>query len=93
VLRAEGFEVSAYSVDESAIGEVGRVAIRGREQQLFDHYVEAQGRANVRNVIRPVYRCNISGVQYHEAASAQFGELHTFTGVADPLMNRGMCLP
>lgn len=59
-----------------------RLAIRGREQQLIDHFGGARsdgGKSG--NAIRGVSKINPLGFIYHWAANFKFGQLHKFTGL------------
>ena len=66
-------------LDRFASGINGRLAIRGREQQLIDHH-GGIGAPYVANIIRGVAASNPSGPIYHAASSAMFGEIATYTG-------------
>lgn len=61
---------------------LSRAAIRGREQQLVDHFGGAWRTDNGTsgNEIRGVSKYNLAGPAYHLAANALFGELHRYTG-------------
>lgn len=50
-------------------------AIRGREQQLMDHYEPFVG-----NFIRAVAKDNAFGREYWAASNTEFGMLHEYTG-------------
>ena len=65
--------------DSFASGSSGRVAIRGREQQLIDSF-GGVGSERVGNRIRGVSKINRNGRIYHDASSAQFGEIAPYTG-------------
>lgn len=57
VLQALGF--GPPTVDQSAVGyPIGKWAIRGREQDVFDALVNQVGRVNVFNAINPVWQYN-----------------------------------
>ncbi len=75
--RLQGY--SNPTLDQSAVGEAGYLAIRGREQQLIDHY-GGIGSPSVGNYIRGVARSNPFGRVYQNAADAEFGNLHSYTG-------------
>lgn len=66
-------------LDKSATGEAGRLAIRGREQQLIDHE-GGIGTVRVGNLIRGVAQLNPQGRLYHEACNKAFGPLAPYTG-------------
>lgn len=66
-------------VDKWAMGEFGRQAIRGREQQLIDKY-GGIGNPKVANSIRGVARYNINGYMYHSASDRAFGNIAPYTG-------------
>lgn len=56
-------------------------AIRGREQQLIDHFGKAQSEGGTSgNKIRGVGKNNPRGPMYHSSSNTQFGELHKYTG-------------
>lgn len=57
---------------------VGRVAIRGREQQMID-FMGGQV-VLVLKMIRGVSRYNIAGRLYHNMSDFRFGQLHSYTG-------------
>jgi hypothetical protein len=78
-MTAQGF--GNARVDRAADGTVGRVIIRGREQQLIDHHGGARREGGTSgNTIRGVAKFNAAGRIYHHAASSRFGELHPYTG-------------
>ena len=58
--------------------------IRGREQQLIDFHGGAQSDTGkpyrTENAIRGVAKDNRLGREFHEAASARWGEIHPYTG-------------
>ena len=62
-------------LDKWQVGPIGYSAIRGREQQLYDHYDPL-----VANRIRPVARGNPNGYGYWEASNYAFGKLARYTG-------------
>jgi RHS repeat-associated protein len=62
-------------LDEYAYGPDGYPAIRGREQQLYDHHMPWTA-----NSIRPVSARNEDGRFYWQASNEAFGELHPYTG-------------
>jgi RHS repeat-associated protein len=66
--------------DEVGIGPDGRLAIRGREQQLIDYH-GGVGSDFVGNRIRAVSATNEQGRLYHEAANIQFGNIAPYTGL------------
>ena len=68
-----------FSWDRFACGEEGRVAIRGREQQLIDSYGGIKA-PNLFNKIRAVSINNPLGRLYHQASNEAFGELYQYTG-------------
>lgn len=72
--RLAGFGPPA--VDEWATGIQGRAAIRGREQQLIDHFGGAQSEGGTSaNLIRGVSRSNPFGGYYNATATTMFGPL------------------
>ena len=79
---SHGMRIFGYgnpTLDVSRIGEAGRLAIRGREQQMID----AAGGVRsdfVGNSIRAVSPINPLGRVYHEAANAEFGNIAPYTG-------------
>lgn len=59
----------------------GYQAIRGREQQLIDHFGgDRRHGGSSGNEIRGVAVDNKDGRTFHDAASNRFGELHSYTG-------------
>jgi hypothetical protein len=66
-------------LDKFMEGPAGRLAIRGREQQLIDSK-GGIGSGLVGNMIRGVGVLNPNGKIYHEASSAAFGEIAPYTG-------------
>jgi len=76
-MRSLGF--SNPILDMAAQGILAYPAIRGREQQLIDHY-GGVGNPKVGNSIRGVGRANPLGYSYWEASNAWFGYLAPFTG-------------
>ncbi|WP_223276868.1 RHS repeat domain-containing protein [Stenotrophomonas maltophilia] len=66
-------------LDKSGRGQPGRLAIRGREQQMID-YKGGIGSEKVGNLIRGVAKANPAGPIYHEASNAMFGEINSYTG-------------
>jgi len=75
--RLEGY--GNPTLDKSANGESGRLAIRGREQQLIDD-AGGVGTVRVGNAIRGVSTFNPFGPVYHESSNAAFGPLAPYTG-------------
>ena len=81
---AKGFHNA--KIDQVAYGEQGRLAIRGREQQLIDKNGGAQldiinGKNGTSgNRIRGVSKFNPLGAIYHEAANKAFGNIAPYTG-------------
>jgi hypothetical protein len=67
-------------VDRAAQGMLARAAIRGREQQLIDHY-GGIGNPKVANILRGVARANPMGTGYHSTSNLYFGNLHEYTGI------------
>jgi RHS repeat-associated protein len=70
-------------LDKVGYGETGKLAIRGREQQLIDANGGAQldNNGTSGNKIRGVSKINPLGLIYHNSATAYFGEeLHEYTG-------------
>ena len=75
--RALGY--SNPTLDAWAQGTItGRPAIRGREQQLYDHY-RLKGK-HLGNSIRSVDRFNPLAPVYHEASNAAFGNIAPYSG-------------
>lgn len=66
-------------LDRSGMGPTGRLAIRGREQQLIDAG-GGLGSDQVGNFIRAVAPMNPRGPIYHEASNQAFGPLAPYTG-------------
>ena len=66
-------------VDRSAIGLEGKMAIRGREQQLIDYH-GGIGNKKVANKIRGVAKWNPAGRTYHQKANKIFGNIARYTG-------------
>jgi len=70
----EGF--GPFQVDQVASGPNAKEAIRGREQQLIDHYGGAQSvGGSARNQINSVGDWNLNGRYYNSAANTFFGQL------------------
>ena len=75
------------SIDKIAYGEKGRLAIRGREQQLIDRHGGAQSdtinghKGTSGNAIRGVSKINPKGPIYHESANNAFGNIAPYTGL------------
>ncbi|AEE51239.1 PKD domain-containing protein [Haliscomenobacter hydrossis] len=76
-------------VDQALNGEIGRLCIRGREQQLIDFYGGALSDPEVRsqhvnprceNLIRGVAKLNPMGYFYHWCSTIKFGEIYPYTG-------------
>ena len=68
------------TVDVSAQGPLGKAAIRGREQQLMDHY-GGVGSPRLGNSIRGVAKGNPAGPGYHYMSNTRFGPLAPYTGI------------
>ena len=66
-------------VDRCAIGFEGKMAIRGREQQLIDYH-GGIGNKKVANKIRGVATWNPAGSTYHQKANKIFGNIAPYTG-------------
>lgn len=66
-------------VDRCAIGFEGKMAIRGREQQLIDYH-GGIGNKKVANKIRGVAKWNPAGRTYHQKANKIFGNIVPYTG-------------
>jgi hypothetical protein len=77
-MRLLGF--GSPTVDRAASGPLGRLAIRGREQQLIDS-LGGVGVYPVANQIRGVSRFNIAGPLYHFRSDQTFGPLAPYTGI------------
>lgn len=75
--RLEGYRNP--KLDKSGRGESGRLAIRGREQQMID-YKGGIGSEKVGNLIRGVAKSNPNGLLYHDSSNFMFGEKNSFTG-------------
>ena len=70
------------SIDKVAYGEQGKLAIRGREQQLIDKNGGAKSEGGTSgNSIRGVSKLNPKGPIYHEAADRAFGNIAPYTGL------------
>lgn len=67
------------TIDQVAYGEGARAAIRGREQQLIDHY-GGVGSYDVANSIRAVSMWNSQGWNFWDASNQAFGRLAPYTG-------------
>ena len=84
-MSEKGF--SNVQIDQIAYGEKGRLAIRGREQQLIDRHGGAQSdtinghKGTSGNAIRGVSKINPKGPIYHEAANNAFGNIAPYTGL------------
>jgi hypothetical protein len=75
------FDKERYSAAKVDKYNVSYTAIRGREQQLIDHFGGAQSEGGTSgNKIRGVGKNNKSGLIYHNSANSKFGELHKYTG-------------
>lgn len=61
-------------------GESAYSAIRGREQQLIDHF-GGVGSDRVENKIRGVAKLNKKGCVYHRLSNEKFGSLYRYTGL------------
>jgi len=59
--------------------ELGKPAIRGREQQLIDYY-GGVGSRRVANRIRGVSKANPMGRFYHSQSNSFFGNIAPYTG-------------
>ena len=83
-LRDFGHHMTALGFGRAVLDKasLSRAAIRGREQQLIDHFGGAWKSDNGTsgNAIRAVSKYNLAGPAYHMAANALFGELHKYTG-------------
>ena len=78
-MRRLGFTVP--NLDRSMVGMEGEDPIRGREQQLIDHFGGARSDGGTAgNAIRGVNKNNPFGRIYHLEANWAFGELHPYTG-------------
>ena len=75
--RAQGFGKPV--VDRWAKGLEGKMAIRGREQQLIDYY-GGVGNPTVANRIRGVAAKNPLGRHFHDRANKYFGNIAPYTG-------------
>lgn len=76
-------QMSGYGnpmLDAIAIGPLGKLAIRGREQQLIDFH-GGVGSPSVGNSIRGVSIYNPLGPLYHSSSTATFGEIYKYTGI------------
>nr|WP_242457157.1 hypothetical protein [Treponema zioleckii] len=83
-MAKQGFK--NVQIDKFAYGEQGRLAIRGREQQLIDKNGGAQSdtinghKGTSGNAIRGVSKFNPLGPAYHEASNKAFGNIAPYTG-------------
>jgi len=75
--RKDGF--ANPTLDRYAHGQLGRHAIRGREQQLID-YFGGLGHPKVGNAIRGVSQYNPMGRYYHTMSNQYFGNIAPYTG-------------
>ena len=66
-------------LDCAAFGPDGKDAIRGREQQLIDHY-GGIGSPFLGNSIRAVSKYNPKGRDYHDKSNLYFGQLAPYSG-------------
>jgi hypothetical protein len=90
-----------YEIDRTAVGQTGRVQIRGREQMLIDKNGGAQkdcdpnGKCGTSgNAIRGVAKINPKGEIYYEAAGKRWGYIAPYTGYRAgcfPLWTAGAC--
>ena len=67
-------------IDRAVQGYSGYPAIRGREQQLIDHY-GGVGNPKVGNRIRGVSKLNPLGYIYYGASNLYFGPLSLYSGL------------
>jgi murein DD-endopeptidase MepM/ murein hydrolase activator NlpD len=77
-LQDLGFKENLIQVDQSAFGDIGKAAIRGREQELIDVYC-TKGTVELSqdlcaNRIRGVAKKNQRGYSYFLAANAEFND-------------------
>ena len=75
--KREGFHNP--TIDRYAYGDLGKYAIRGREQQLIDFY-GGIGNARLGNLIRGVSPFNPAGRMYHRMSNKYFGNIAPYTG-------------
>ena len=66
-------------LDCAAFGPDGQDAIRGREQQLIDHY-GGIGSPFLGNSIRAVSKYNLRGRHFHRQSNKYFGQLAPYSG-------------
>ena len=79
-MSEKGF--SNVQIDQIAYGEQGKLAIRGREQQLIYKNGGAQSEGGTSgNLIRGVSKINPKGIIYHDAADRAFGNIAPYTGL------------
>lgn len=78
------FDVGSAIDYQRRYGDIAYFRIRGREQQLIDFYGGAQSDTGkpyrTENAVRAVAKDNPQGRSFHEAATAQWGQLHQYTG-------------
>jgi hypothetical protein len=67
------------TLDKVEFGDIGKLAIRGREQQLIDR-IGGVGSINCANAIRGVSAFNLNGRLYWDASNKVFGNIAPFTG-------------
>lgn len=76
-MKAKGFKKP--KVDKAIQGIHGKMAIRGREQQLIDYY-GGIGNPKVANSIRGVSKLNPGGRVFHMQSNLFFGNIAPYTG-------------
>ena len=72
----QGF--TEVEVDKAAQTRKGKLAIRGREQQLLDYH-GGLNHPNVANKIRAISKLNPSSQRFNRNTNALFGELYSYT--------------
>ena len=77
--RGDGLPKMIREPSPSDASAHGKIAIRGREQQLIDFY-GGVGSRRVANVIRGVSKYNPAGRVYHETSNLLFGNIAPYTG-------------
>jgi hypothetical protein len=82
--RYDKLDVGAAINYDHRYRDVAYLRIRGREQQLIDFYGGAQSVTGkpyrTENAVRAVAKDNPQGRLFHDAATAQWGQLHQYTG-------------
>ena len=71
----QGFTI--IKLDKAMQGRSGKLAIRGREQQLIDHY-GGIGHFTIANKIRAVAKFNWRRQKYYDLSNKYFGQLTNY---------------